>query len=162
RDGRFREDLYHRLAVLTFRLPPLRERGRDVLLLAERFLARTCADYGLVEKTLTPSAKSRLLEYAWPGNIRELSNVIERVALPAEGDTVSGDMLALPEAAAAAPAAARAAAVSFDDVMRDHLLTTLKQTRWNISRTSALLGISRNTLRARIERFGLKSSARPS
>ena len=160
RTGRFREDLYHRLAVLTMHLPPLRERGRDVLLLAERFLARSCADYGLPEKTLTPSARARLLAYPWPGNVRELSNVIERVALLADGDAVTGEMLAFPEAPAA-PATPRAAAVSFDDVMRDHLLTTLKQTRWNISRTAAILGISRNTLRARIERFGIKSNGGP-
>ena len=160
-DRRFREDLYHRLAVLTLRLPALRERQRDVVLLAQRFLARACADYGLPEKSLASSAHARLQAYPWPGNIRELFNVIERVALLAEGAVVTAEMLALPEAPEIRPAPARPAAVSLDDAMREHLLTTLAQTRWNISRTAALLGISRNTLRARIERLGLRAGAAP-
>src|SRR5437870_9884899 len=82
---RFREDLYHRLAVLTLDVPPLRDRGRDALLLAERFLARTCAEYGLPTKRLHPTAEARLLGYTWPGNIRELANVIERAVLFADG-----------------------------------------------------------------------------
>ncbi len=71
RQRTFREDLYHRLAVLTLRLPPLRERGKDVLILAERFLARVCADYSLPSRRLAPDAQARLLTYPWPGNIRE-------------------------------------------------------------------------------------------
>ena len=91
RARRFRDDLYHRLAVITIDLPPLRERGRDILLLAERFLARACADYGLSPKT--PGRRrpqARLLAYAWPGNIRELGNVIERAALFADTAVVTG------------------------------------------------------------------------
>src|SRR5262245_24109016 len=92
---RFREDLYHRLAVLTLWLPPLRERGTDTLLLAEPFLARACGDYGLPPKALGPGARAALTAYDWPGNIRELSNVIERVALLFDQPEVTAEMLGL-------------------------------------------------------------------
>src|SRR5882724_1417948 len=108
RQHAFREDLYHRLAVLTLWLPPLRERGRDILILAERFLARVSADYGLPPKRFTPDAEERLLGYPWPGNIRELRNVIERVTLLIDGDVVSADMLDLTTDAVAGPAEATA------------------------------------------------------
>jgi DNA-binding NtrC family response regulator/tetratricopeptide (TPR) repeat protein len=168
RERRFREDLYHRLAVLTLRMPSLHERGTDVLLLAEHFLTRMCADYSLGPKTLAADARDRLMAYRWPGNVRELSNVIERAALLAEGTTVTADDLALgtePErraTAVAAPGAADptpAAPVSLDDAMREHLRAALQTTGWNISRTAAALGISRNTLRARIDRLGLREGA---
>ncbi len=74
RQRAFREDLYHRLAVLTLRLPPLRERDTDVLVLARRFLERTCADYGLPPKRFAPDAEARLQAYPWPGNIRGSSS----------------------------------------------------------------------------------------
>ena len=165
RERHFREDLYHRLAVLTLRLPPLRERGDDVLLLAERFLARVCADYGLPVKTLAADARDRLMTYVWPGNVRELSNVIERVALLAEESVITGDHLELaeiipPPGPAPAPGpGAPVRPVSLGDVMGAHLRATLDETGWNISRTAALLGISRNTLRARMEKLGLREGA---
>ena len=84
RERRFREDLYHRLAVVTIPLPPLRERGHDAILLANRFLSRACADYRLPALVLARDARARLLAHRWPGNIRELSNTIERAALLAE------------------------------------------------------------------------------
>jgi DNA-binding NtrC family response regulator len=93
RERRFREDLYHRLAVIRLELPALRDRDGDVLLLADRFLARTCADYGLPPKRLDAEAQTRLLAYPWPGNIRELANVIERATLFAESSTITGAML---------------------------------------------------------------------
>ena len=160
----FREDLFHRLAVLTLSLPPLRERGRDVLLLAERFLARACADYGLPPKTFSPEAEAWLLEYSWPGNVRELGNMAERVALLAEGGVVGADALKGPSTAALpGPGAIAhpAAWAPLQDAMREHLLAALTQTGWNISRTAALLDISRNTVRARIERYGLRTGAAP-
>ena len=162
REQRFREDLYHRLAVITLLLPPLRERGRDVLLLAERFLARACADYGLPAKTFSPEARARLLAYPWPGNVREVGNVAERVALLAEGDVVGADILELssPAVASSGPAPVQSApAQSLDDAMRKHLLAALTQTGWNISRTAAMLGISRNTVRARIQKYGVPQEA---
>jgi DNA-binding NtrC family response regulator len=170
RERRFREDLYHRLAVVTLRLPPLRDRGQDIVLLADRFLVKACADYGLPEKSLGSDARARLLGYPWPGNIRELFNVIERVALLAQGALVTGEMLALPEplpqrrgeardVSPVASATDPSTAVSIDEAMRQHVVATLGQTRWNISRAATLLGISRNTLRARIERFGLRADA---
>src|SRR6266536_1962267 len=160
RQRAFREDLYHRLAVLTLRLPPLRERGRDVILLATRFLNQACTEYGLSPKKLTPDAEERILRYPWPGNVRELDNLMERVALLAEGDNVTASMLELrgsPEAPRAAQAPVPASA-SLEEAMPDHLLASLEQTRWNISQTAALLDISRNTVRARIDRFGLRPS----
>lgn len=167
RERRFRQDLYHRLAVLTLRMPSLRERGPDVLLLADHFLARMCADYSLAAKTLAPDARDRLMAYPWPGNVRELANVIERAALLSEGATITADDLALgDEAARPGPPEASstlgpasppgATSVSLDDLMRGHLRTALEQTGWNISRTASALGISRNTLRARIERLGVR------
>ncbi len=163
RDRRFREDLYHRLAVLTLRLPPLRERGRDVILLAEHLLARVCADYGLPPKTLAPEAQEQLLAHPWPGNVRELSNVLERVALLTDGTVVTAAVLELPAPPREepAPTPAAAAPASLDDALRGHLQTVLAQTGWNISRTASVLGITRNTVRARIEKLGLRQDAPP-
>src|SRR5215813_11879068 len=95
RDRRFREDLYHRLAVVTLRLPPLRERGTDVVRLAEHFLAAACAEYGLAPKSFAPDAQAALGTYAWPGNVRELSNTMERVALLVDAPVVTAAMLDL-------------------------------------------------------------------
>ena len=161
RERRFREDLYHRLAVVTLRLPPLRERGDDVVLLAEEFLCRACADYGLAPKTLAPDARARLRAYPWPGNIRELSNVMDRVALLAERPLVSAEMLSLPDQHPAEPDAATLSAASPDAAMRGQLFATLEHHQWNISRTAEMLGISRNTVRARIARFALRPGEAP-
>jgi transcriptional regulator with AAA-type ATPase domain/tetratricopeptide (TPR) repeat protein len=158
-ERRFREDLYHRLAVLTLHLPPIRERGDDILRLAEHFLARACADYGLPPKTVSPAARARLTAFAWPGNVRQLANVMERVALLGDASEVTPEMLGLPvtPAGPAAPAAAAdRSTASMDAAMRGHLLQALEQHRWNISHTAVALGISRNTLRARIEKYGLR------
>ena len=77
RTRRFREDLYHRVAVVTLQLPPLRDRGSDVLLLARHYLDRICRDYGLPTKALAADAEAALLAYPWPGNVRELANLME-------------------------------------------------------------------------------------
>src|SRR4029453_17017484 len=81
RERRFREDLYHRLAVLVFSLPPLRERGEDVLELGEAFLARACADHAVETKLLGEDARTAMRGYRWPGNVRELANLMDRVAM---------------------------------------------------------------------------------
>ena len=153
RARRFREDLYHRLAVLTVALPPLRERGEDIVALAEHFLARVCADYGVAPKTFAENARAALRTYTWPGNVRELSNVVERAVLQSTSDAISADHLGLETVVAEA---ARPEAVSLDAAMREHLVEVLTQTGWNISRTAGLLGISRNTLRARMDKYGLR------
>ena len=162
RERRFREDLYHRLAVVPVQLPPLRERGRDILLLAELSLARACADYQLPPKEFDAAARAALLAYRWPGNVRELNNVIERVALLSEESLVTADVLGLPQAPLAEPAEAsrEETPVSLQEAVgnaeRAQLLEALRQTNWNVSRAAARLGISRNTLRYRIERYGLR------
>jgi len=161
RARRFREDLYHRLAVLTLWVPPLRERGEDVLFLADHFLARACAEYGLPPKTFTPDARAALLGYRWPGNVRELSNVIERVTLLAEEPEVTAETLGLHQApvrsehATTVERRTRPLADAVDPDERSHLLEALSATGWNISRTAARLGITRNTLRYRLEKHGL-------
>jgi transcriptional regulator with PAS, ATPase and Fis domain len=91
--GRFREDLYHRLAVITFELPTLRERGSDILTLVEYFLAQACADYRLPSRALAPDARDLLVAYRWPGNVRELANATERVALLSDSDVIAASML---------------------------------------------------------------------
>ncbi len=162
RGRRFREDLYHRLAVLTVPLPPLRERGDDILLLAEHFLQRACREYGLPSGSLDAEARRALLAYDWPGNIRELSNVMERVALLAEAPVVTREMLGLPEPRR--PDAARTRPALKDElgsIEREHLLEALRDTDWNLSRAAERLGIPRNTLRYRLDKYGLRPGASP-
>jgi DNA-binding NtrC family response regulator/tetratricopeptide (TPR) repeat protein len=165
RARRFREDLYHRLAVVTLTIPPLRARGDDVLRLAAHFLGRACAEYRLPPRSLTPEAHAALLGYSWPGNVRELSNVMERVALLSEASAVTPEVLGLPAAAASAAATAagpepgppesRALASALGSVERTHLVEALRQTAGNVTRAAAQLGISRDTLRYRMVKHGL-------
>lgn len=165
REKRFRADLYHRLAVVTLSLPPLRERREDIWQLAEHFLARACADYGFPPKALAPDARAALLAYAWPGNVRELSNVIERAALMSEATPVTADGLGLAHADASMLGAARDTGPRFrledamGDIEREHLREALRETNWNVSRAAARLGISRNTLRYRIDKYRLSEEA---
>jgi transcriptional regulator with AAA-type ATPase domain/tetratricopeptide (TPR) repeat protein len=158
---RFRSDLYHRLAVLTIDLPPLQARGRDILLLAEHFVTRACAEYGLPPLRLDAAARARLLAYSWPGNVRELGNVIERAVLFCETPMVTAAALGPLETEAAATAGAASPAGSTstrDEAMRRHLLVALEETQWNVSLTAARLGIARNTVYARLEKFGMRST----
>ncbi len=162
RQRRFREDLYHRLAVLTLRVPPLRERGEDILLLAEHFLSRACADYGLPPTAFTPHARAALLGYPWPGNVRELANVIERVALLSEAPQVTVEALGLPEVGVEKSREIRREELgrrrgeAGGSAERTRLLEALSETDWNLSRAAARLGIPRNTLRYRMEKHGLR------
>src|SRR2546425_589008 len=168
----FREELYHRLAVVTLRLPPLRERGQDILTLAEHFLARTCTEYGLAPKTLTEDARAALVAYRWPGNVREVANVMERVALLVDDLFVTADKLDLtiPRDQRASPPqddettrcdapVGLSLRQTVEEVERRHILEALRETRWNISRAASRLGVTRNILRYRLQKYGLRSPA---
>jgi DNA-binding NtrC family response regulator/tetratricopeptide (TPR) repeat protein len=162
-DGNFRGDLYHRLAVISFELPPLRARGADILALAEHFLVRACADYGLAPRALTSGARDLLVAYRWPGNVRELANAIERLVLLSDapeitpamldflaGDAHTGESVPPPDTKGAAGAG------SLDDALRARIEAALRDRGGNIRRTAIALGISRNTLRARMDKYGLR------
>jgi transcriptional regulator with AAA-type ATPase domain/tetratricopeptide (TPR) repeat protein len=147
----FREDLYHRLALVHLVLPPLRARGQDVVLLAEHFLARVCADYGLPARTLTAEAKAALLAHSWPGNVRELANAIERAALMGESPLIDAGALNLRRSSGPVPVPAG----PLDDAIRQRLRFALAAHGGNISRAAAALGVTRNTLRGQIRRLGV-------
>jgi transcriptional regulator with AAA-type ATPase domain/TolB-like protein len=162
RTGRFREDLYHRLAVLTLALPPLRNRAQDIELLAGQALVTTCSRYGVATKTLGPEALAALRAYRWPGNIRELNSVIERAVLASPGAVVSVEALRI-DATTPHLRGDEAHGILRDeiaDLERRRLSEALARSGWNISRTAATLGIARNTLRARIARYGLRAPGR--
>jgi predicted ATPase len=166
RSGRFRKDLYHRLATLMLRLPPLRERGDDVVELADRFLHAACRRIGGPPRAFAPDAHAALLALPWPGNVRELANAVERMAALGNGPVLTrADVLACVDGragdGAAHPAAQRRrepappAGSRRGDVGPEPLAEILRETSWNISRTAARLGLSRNTVRHRIARHGL-------
>jgi DNA-binding NtrC family response regulator len=164
RDGKFREDLYYRLNVLRIEMPPLRVRGRDIVLLAEHYIKLFSQEFRRPVRRLTPAAERALLAYSWPGNVRELRNLIERAVLLAEsadlepedfetahalrrpGDGVHQDEIQLP-----------AGGLNLDDVERRLVTLALERTRGNQTKAAALLGLHRDQIRYRIEKFGLKS-----
>src|SRR5262244_1319164 len=163
RRRRFREDLYHRLAVVALRVPPLRERAADVILLAEQLLGRVCADYGLSPKSFTRDALAALRAHRWPGNIRELANVIERVALLSESSAVTADALGLKspmhEIAGVDEPIGTTSRAAIDEtvatVERDHLLEALASEGGNVTRAAKRLGLTRNTFRYRLRKHGV-------
>jgi tetratricopeptide (TPR) repeat protein len=161
---RFREDLYHRLATIRLTLPALRERGADIVELAEHFLARACADFDSPAKTLGPDAREALLCYAWPGNVRELVNVMERVALLADGPVVTRAALTLcsptPHAASADAGPTRLGQ-ALKEFERGRIIEALEQARWNVVQAAALLRIPRTTLRRRMADYRLSRGDGP-
>ena len=169
-EGAFRADLYYRIHALTLEVPPLRGRGDDVLLLAEHFLERASARYGQARKTLAAEARAALLAYAWPGNVRELAHVMERAVLLHGGDVVTVGQLGLtprrsPTTAVTVSADApvrvdfSAGPIVLEDVERGLILEALQAAGWNRGRAAELLGISKETLRYRIEKFDLRPPA---
>jgi len=159
-ERRFRADLYHRIGVVTLVLPPLRERKGDILLLAKHFAERARDDYGLPPVTITGDAEAVLTAYQWPGNVRELSNVIERAVVLADSQTLTAAHLDLPRGPMRrppAPVAEPAMPVPTGaTTTREHLERVLTGTRWNITRAAAVLGITRNTMKSRMARLGLR------
>ena len=146
--GRFREDLFYRLHVACVRLPPLRERGRDALLLARHFLERSAREYGRGALRLSAEAGASILAYPWPGNVRELQNAIAQAAALAEGEAPIGPEL-LPEAVRGARRASRAVGdyrTRVDAHRRDLIADALEKSGGNRSRAARELGLSRQAL----------------
>ncbi len=166
RQNNFREDLFHRLNVVQFRPPPLRERGTDVVVLAENFLAHYNQSMNKHVKGLSNAAKQKLLGHHWPGNVRELRNVIERaVILETAAEIQPGSLpdfhlegrLRKSEDAPAIATGDR----SLDDIMADFerqlVSNTLEQNRYNLSKTAEQLKISRHALRYRMQRLNMST-----
>jgi DNA-binding NtrC family response regulator/tetratricopeptide (TPR) repeat protein/class 3 adenylate cyclase len=168
RERRLREDLYQRLALFPLRVPPLREREGDIMLLAEHFLTRACRDHHLPLRRLDAQACRAILAYPWPGNVRELANVMERTALLSEESVITAEMLELRGLLAdeTEDGGRRGRSGSLEDevasVERARIVNALEQTNWNITRAAEFLGISRNKLRYRIENQGLRRGAQTS
>jgi len=176
--GTFRKDLYFRLAVILLRLPPLRERGQDILLLADRFLAQFSAKYGRTIRHIDPAARELLLAYPWPGNVRELSHVIERGVLWSRGPALAAEHLSLTSSSPApdwrgegvsgegasettAPSTAGATPLAESDLdlpqwERSMIERALREAGGNQTRAAQRLGISRDTLRYRLKKFGIR------
>ena len=155
--GRFREDLYYRLRVIPVQVPPLRERGDDILLLAQHFLVRYVQRYGSTMPQLDEEARAYLLAAPWPGNVRELQHAIERAVVLAQGDVIGQDDLHMPDAAPPEPDAA-VLADFVEHQTREHVLKTLDAHGWHKNRAAAALGIDRATLYRMIRKWGLQSS----
>jgi transcriptional regulator with GAF, ATPase, and Fis domain len=150
-DGRFRADLFFRINGMVVTLPPLRERPDDVIALAEHFLAAGAAKAGRPSARLSDGAKGALRTHAWPGNARELRNVVERAALVARGAPIEASHLGLKEPAPAAPL--RGDVASFE---RQRILDALAECAGNQTQAAKLLGIGRRTLITKIEQHGIQ------
>jgi two-component system response regulator FlrC len=151
-EGRFREDLYHRLAVFPIRLPALRERPSDLLPLARALLSRIAKELGRPRLTLSPGAEAALARGRYGGNVRELSNVLERAAILAEGPAIEAGHILLD--AAAAPSG-EAGIQSLADLERDAIARALAEVGGNRRRAAELLGIGERTLYDKLKRYGL-------
>ncbi len=168
-EGRFREDLYYRLAVFRVHLPPLREREDDVVLLGQHFVRELGAKAGKGELGLSAAAREVLLTHRWRGNIRELQNAVERALILSDGGLITAEQLGITvtrEAAAEAPtrvggaesglaAAPRPVVESLADLERRTIIDALARVNGNKSRAAAALGVSRTQLYTRLKRFGL-------
>jgi DNA-binding NtrC family response regulator len=158
-DGRFREDLYYRIRGVELHVPPLRERGRDVILLAEAFLERISFDLGRPPLRLSAAAERALLEHTWPGNVRELRNVLEHAALLAPGTTLEPpDFASLLRRRV--DDSAEGASKTLAEVERRHVERVLQEEDWVAERAARVLGISRTALYERMRKFGLSRPAR--
>ena len=163
-EGKFREDLYYRLAVLPVTVPPLNQRVEDIPLLASHFLEGYCRENSMPLKTFTPAALRLLAGQKLPGNIRQLRNIVERAAIMSRETEISDDFvrsLTGPGAESAAPdlfSHARPLAQAKDELERAYVETQLRLNGWNIPQTADLLGIERTNLHRKIRQLGIEKA----
>ena len=172
-EGRFRDDLYYRLNVVPIEVPALRERGEDVVLIAEHFLQFFCEMHGTGVRRLTDNTRVLLSSYSWPGNVRELRNVIERAVLMTDGEFVRADDLIIDRRSKRAIASVDGFRIDFEDdaafvfpfqglsleaIEKAIIEGVLRYTEGNVSRAAELLEISRDTLRYRIGKYDVASN----
>jgi DNA-binding NtrC family response regulator len=164
--GLFREDLYYRLKVMVVEMPPLREREEDILLLSNLFVEGNNKEYKKRIKGFSEEAKRLMIKYPWPGNIRELRNVIERAMILTDQEYITTKQLPfeLRQTEQYDPSKMNSEALEITDEMslehmeRNHISEVLKKLEWNKSKTAKALGISRATLRAKIKRYYLSTN----
>jgi two-component system nitrogen regulation response regulator NtrX len=155
RQEKFREDLYYRLCVVPIRLPPLRERPRDLRPLAEYFLGDFCARNNFKAKSLDDAVYAVFENYAWPGNVRELRNTIERMAILTPGERLTPESVPV-EIRLGRDAGTRSSLQEARDAAeREHLLRALEQSNWNVTAAARLVGMERTNLHKRIRALGL-------
>ena len=173
KENDFREDLYHRLNVMQFRPPPLRDRGRDVVTLAEHFLVQNCQKLGRAPLKLSTAAEQKLLAHQWPGNVRELRNVMERAAIIEQTDEVQPESLpdfeletqlrsssdSSPEAEVDFQLGFAEAVASFE---RKMIQKALEQNQHNVNRSAEQLKMTRHSLRYRMQQLGLVNNSKDS
>lgn len=173
--GTFREDLFYRLNVIPFHVPPLRDRGDDIPLLADHFLREFSVTHGKRLRTLTSDAAELLKSYSWPGNVRELKNLFERMMILTleheEGEPISASQLLshLEADAFSAQIANRGEGTQFGSISaknlrdarsefeKDFILKTLKENDWNVSKAASILGIERSHLHKKMKSYGIES-----
>ena len=163
-EGKFREDLFYRLKVITIQLPPLRERGEDILLLAEHFLKEFVRKYNSPPKSFSEAAIQAMKQYSWPGNIRELAHVIERAVLLSDHPTLSPANLGLENQYPIFHTTPDnqlqiefpSTGINLEDVERQLIEKALEITRGNVTEAARKLGIGREALRYRVQKHGIK------
>jgi DNA-binding NtrC family response regulator len=155
-NGRFREDLFYRLNVISLHMPALRERKADIPLLSGHFLKEVCLKNSMNEKTIPEGALERLMDYNWPGNIRELHNVIEEAVVISSTDVIEADMLNLSYERFASPAADQAAGpqdITLFEVEKKSIVNALIKTKGNQTKAARLLGVTRKMIMNKIEKY---------
>jgi len=156
--GEFRKDLYYRLKVMVLDVPPLRERREDILLLANLFLEEDNQELGKIVKGILPEAKDLLLSYSWPGNIRELKNVIERAMILCVTDLIAPEHLPIELREQQNPIKSislNPSEYSLEAMERRHISEVLSMVNGNKSKAARSLGISRSTLREKIKKYAI-------
>jgi transcriptional regulator with GAF, ATPase, and Fis domain len=162
RGGRFREDLYFRLAVHTIRVPPLRDRRSDVPALAEQFLTGICARFGVRRKRIAPDAMDLLMAYEWRrNNVRELRNVVERMIIAADGDVIAPEQVPVEIRPAGGPAIGASRGQGFQELKaeaeRRIIVSALERHEWHVTRTAQALGLADHASLLKImRRHGIK------
>lgn len=156
RDGKFREDLFYRLSVFELYIPPLRDRGTDIELLVGHFLEHFSKVHGRRGMTLSPDARQKLLMYSWPGNVRQLRNVIDSAVVMAEGTTILPDDLGLRDAGTSSN---EMETLRIDFWERKLIAEALKRTGRKVPEAAQLLGLGRATLYRKIDEFGIDRKA---
>ncbi len=161
-EGRFREDLFYRLCVVSVRIPALRERLDDIPALAGHFLGEFAKEQGGSRKRLSREALARLLRAAWPGNVRQLRHALESAAVLCDGDVIEADMIRVSDATATVPPAAVSATTAAPSPLavrkaseRQKIIDALEEANWNKVRAAQVLGMPRRTLYRRLQEYGL-------